>query len=355
MVILFVIILAISLYNVKFKVNGFHDDFMGKDQCNSVKGIFIMFVFVRHILQYVTRSGYDYTPFADAIGKTINTSLSQFIVVMFLFYSGFGVAESTKKKNYISNLPVNRILPTLINFDIAVCWFVILNLLLGLPLSVQQGILSFLAWDDVGNSNWYIFVIIVCYFFAYIAYKLPEAFHSKTPASPLIIHFFLSLFLIFILAHCKGSYWYNTVLSFVAGMCVSVYKDKFFPFFKKHYVKLFLAVIAAFTALLLIHKEKYCLRFNIESILFALIVVFLTMKIKIQNFPLAWMGAHLFPLYIYQRIPMIAIYEIFDKDFVREYAYLYILISFVITLLIAYFYKHWQIGPLLKDKTANKA
>ena len=325
---------------------------MGKGQCDSIKGIFIVFVFIRHILQYVTESGFNYSPTLDSLGATINHGLGQFIVVMFLFYSGFGISESIKKKKgtYIRRLPINRIIPTLINFDIAVCGFVFLNLLLGKHLTLQEILISLTAWDDVGNSNWYIFVIIVCYLFAYIAYQLSYAIGKKSPALPLAIQFALTLALIFILAHFKGSHWYNTVLSFVAGMSLSAYKEKLFPLFRHHYFKLTALTAILFTLLFFVHKEAYCIKFNIQSIFFAFLIVFLTMKLKIQNTPLNWLGAHLFPLYIYQRIPMIALYELCGQDFVRDYAYLYISICFAITILIAYLYKFWQVGPLIKEK-----
>ena len=37
----------------------------------------------------------------------------------------------------------------------------------------------------------------------------------------------------------------------------------------------------------------------------------ITMKVKISNTPLIWLGIHLFPIYIYQRIPMIYFQKVF--------------------------------------------
>ena len=43
--------------------------------------------------------------------------MGQLVVVMFLFYSGYGIGESYKKKgvNYVQQMPVHRILTTLLN------------------------------------------------------------------------------------------------------------------------------------------------------------------------------------------------------------------------------------------------
>jgi hypothetical protein len=95
----------------------------------------------------------------------------------------------------------------------------------------------------------------------------------------------------------------------------------------------------------ILHIKPYfaVVSYNIQSVTFALIVVLLTMKVQINNKWLLWMGVNLFPLYIYQRIPMIAIREILGNNFIKNYTIVYVIASLAITLLIANYYKHWQI------------
>jgi peptidoglycan/LPS O-acetylase OafA/YrhL len=64
---------------------------------------------------------------------------------------------------------------------------------------------------------------------------------------------------------------------------------------------------------------------------------------KIANKWLLWMGVNLFPLYIYQRIPMIAMSETLGNDFIKNYTIVYVIACLAVTVLIAKFYKYWQI------------
>lgn len=182
MVVFYLLILALICYKASFRKKDFYEDYLDKYQCNSIKGIFILLVFLSHITPYITKSGYVYGQL-DKVALLIGNNIGQLVVVMFLFYSGYGVMEQVQKRgtDYVNSMPRKRILVTLLNFDVAVVLFVIANLLLGLDLSVRQIVLSLFCWDSVGNSNWYIFVILACYTIVYLGYKLIR----MTSSSPL--------------------------------------------------------------------------------------------------------------------------------------------------------------------------
>ena len=78
---------------------------------------------------------------------------------------------------------------------------------------------------------------------------------------------------------------------------------------------------------------------NLLHLSVAFAVILLVMRLQIQSQPLEWCGSHLFPLYIYQRIPML----MFPESFIASYHLLYILSCLVITITIAKFYRFWQI------------
>ena len=87
------------------------------------------------------------------------------------------------------------------------------------------------------------------------------------------------------------------------------------------------------------------LGYNFECIVFASLILLLSMKVNINNKVLCWLGFNLFPIYIYQRIPMIAIKSLAGDEFLVNYPYSYVIICFSITIIIAYFYKYWRILP----------
>lgn len=98
MITFYVAIFVLCLWGIKFSPKKGFDDFLQRDQCDSIKGIFILLVFVRHVLQYIIASGYEFSSLQDKLFLKIDRELDQLIVVMFLFYSGYGIMESIRKK-----------------------------------------------------------------------------------------------------------------------------------------------------------------------------------------------------------------------------------------------------------------
>ena len=86
------LLLLIILKDAKLCVRG-NTTYLSKEQTNAIKGIFILLVIFRHFKQYVGN--------LSILDKTLvlwDDYLDQLIVVMFLFYSGYGVFLSIKNK-----------------------------------------------------------------------------------------------------------------------------------------------------------------------------------------------------------------------------------------------------------------
>lgn len=329
-----VFICFISLWGIRFTTEG---DYLSKERCNSIKGIFILLIFLTHSIQYIRASGYGFLGI-DNITQVILKFTGQLVVVMFLFYSGYGVAVQIKRKGeqYVQQMPQHRILKTLLNFDIAVCFFILLALLLSRPLRIDQVLLSFLAWDSVGNSNWYIFIILLCYIFTYFANRV-----SSRYAGWLILG--VSIVAMLVLSCVKGTWWYDTILAYPAGYIYANYRQQVESILKRYYFALFFIFVCIF---LFIHGHGPYLRGlrpNLMAVAFALIVVMLTMKVHIGNSWLQWFGTNLFPLYIYQRLPMFALKATMGDDFLSHYPIIYLIICLLITCLITRYYKYWSV------------
>ena len=338
------LLLLLSLYQVKFNFNGFNGDYLSKDSTNSIKGIFILLIVISHSLQYIKASGYAFDDFGDLWFLQFFSRLSQLVVVMFLFYSGYGVSESIKSKGetYVKAMPRHRIFGTLVNFDIAVLVYIALNLLLGLPITFKQSVLSLTGWDSVGNSNWYIFVILLCYLMTYFVLRLPVTKRSQRCA----ILFALCAFCLFVLSFYKENYWHNTILCYPMGFLYSTYRDKIETHIKRFYWRDALVLLLFLIVVYLCHHnwsdDRFEISYNMMSIVFALIMIMLTIKVRIANGPLMWIGKHLFPIYIYMRLPMIVM-EQKTPTLVGTYPAVFILIALAVTLLIARCYKYWEI------------
>ncbi len=330
-------ILLLSLWGIRISTD---EDYLSKERCNSIKGIFILLIFLTHSLQYIKDSGYIF-PGIDIITYQFVQYIGQLVVVMFLFYSGYGVALQIQGKGteYVNLMPKHRILTTLLNFDIAVCIYILLDLLLLKDLSIMQVLLSFIAWDSVGNSNWYIFIIILCYVLTYIANKITQRY------SWLCVFLFCLLSML-LLTYFKAPYWYDTILAYPFGYFYGCKRHQIENKLRKNYCPIILTLIIIF---IFVHDYNHSYKGlvpNFIAITFALILVMITMKIKSNNLILQWFGKNLFPLYIYQRIPMITLLHIFGKEFVSHYAIFYLLSCLLITCLIARYYKYLNISSI---------
>lgn len=345
--IIYVFFISLFLIGIKRK-DCFVDSYLARNQCNIVKGLFIILVFISHVNQYLLKSGFSVINYGDVLYFRITSAVGQLMVVMFLFFSGFGIMESFKKKGYmyVAIMPRKRILTTLLNFDVAVLVFIALNLVLGKHMSMKQILLSFIAWDSVGNSNWYIFSILVCYSLAFVVlYVYSKYLSSKNIYIYALLPLFtFVLFAMTVLSYYKAAYWYNTMLCFPFGMLYSAFKDKIYCVLQSYYwIILFLCVIIFFK-LRFIPLSLRGLFYNMESIVFAMIIVLLMLKFESNNKWFHWMGEKLFPLYIYQRLAMICIYELpGGKEFICSCPFLYILTCFICVLIISYRYHKWQI------------
>lgn len=325
---------------------------MSFEQTNSIKGFFILFVFIRHVLQYVQSSGYLFASIGDKQFVQIDHALGQLIVVMFLFYSGYGVMESIKKKgnSYVKSIPKKRILPTLINFDIAVLCFLFVDFILpNVHINPSKIVWALLGWTSIGNSNWYILDIILCYLIVWLVYNFTFKQHPHSQSIHLILTFALLAALLIFLKVFQHSWWYDTLFCFGFGMIWSSYRNQIHGFIQSHYTKVFIAVAAIFIGLRILNFDILHIKYNVLSCAFAALCVITTMKVRLSNSILQWLGTHLFPLYIYQRITMLCLYEMDEGIFVRNHPVAYMLLCFIAMVLIAYFYKFWQYAPSKKN------
>lgn len=326
MLVFLILIIFFFLSYPKIQFKNFNDGFISKETTTMINGIFVLLVFMAHFVQYTTLDKVIDLPYMFLYRK-----LDQLIVTTFLFFSGFGMYESYKKKgiNYINSIPSKRIFKLLVRFSIAICCFLFFDFLLGKTYSTKTILFSFIAWDSVGNSNWYIFVILCLYFIFYLSFILP----IKNDKLSIIFNFILSLMLIlFLKVSGKDSFWYNTIFCFSAGMIFSFYKDKIINLFKGNANLWKLSIIFCVFLFLLGYKLRNNLVFyELHAVLFVLIILLLMMKIKFKSKFLMFMGENVFSIYIFQRIPMM----VGQYVGLNNKVYIYFAISFGFTILIS--------------------
>ena len=307
MIILFVILLGIILWGIKYSPAGF-DDYMSRPQTTAVKGIFAVIILFGHMRGYLP-SDYD----QGLYGNILNF-IGQSMVVMFLFYSGYGIMEALKRDidKYTAGFFRKRVLKVWILFAVAIMAYVILNLILGHQFTARKWILCWIGWESIGNSNWFVFDIIVLYLLSYLMLLLAGQYRwqlKHVAYGVLMLSFGLVVAL-----HSVGkpSWWFDTIMAYPFGMLYSLYITRLQVVNKWRGVILlaFLLVVEMIGCRLLYNYSiPYLLKVNflLGPLTFALLIISMTSHFKVNNRVLQWLGVNAFAIYILQRISMILV------------------------------------------------
>ena len=322
-------IVAAALWGARIRVRGFDTaDYLAHDHTTTINGIFILIVFYAHLRTYV-----PYNPAWDGGMYWLTVHLGQLMVALFLFYSGYGVAESLRHKpGYVHTMPAKRLGVTWVNFLIAQVLFVILDLALGRPFTPAQLGWALIGWKSIGASAWYIFAILVLYGLTWLTYTVVR----DRPWIALAVMFVLVVAFTVFMWYFKGkaAYTYNTVLCYPLGMLYSLAR----PHFERVYTHsigspvAFLVTLGLFWVTTEYDSLQYMV-FEAESMLFCLLAMQVTLKIHIESPVLHWFGKNLFWIYVLQRIPMIALR---DLGFADVAPYPFAAICFAVTVALAW-------------------
>lgn len=213
MLLFYIAIVALVCFGLRKRDTLSLDSALEVTQTNVVKGVFILLVFLSHIQPYIIESGYKFNGIDEKVLSWLNWGQS--IVIMFLFYSGYGIHQQIQKhgEEYVRRIPLHRILNTLLNFDIAVMAFLVLALIMRTPLTVGKTLLAFTGWESLGNSNWYIFDILILYGLVWLTHTI-----IKDAVCQWLIFTAFSLAFILVILFTRPFWWWDTILCFWGGV-----------------------------------------------------------------------------------------------------------------------------------------
>lgn len=191
---LIIIVVFFILFALVKKENIQSVTFFNKDYTTIMRGIAILFVVLHHV--------------GNSSGSVIFTPLGGIGVAMFLIISGYGLHESLKKKglnNYWKNKVVRVIIPMLIVEFVSI----IIN---ECDRSGLQDTIKHLFCID---RNWYVRYLFYWYFLFYLAVRLLKKRYE-----------YVLLCIGFVMLVSLPEIEAEQSLSFVAGIFLSLYKDK---------------------------------------------------------------------------------------------------------------------------------
>lgn len=306
--------------------------YLSKEQTSVIKGVFVIVVLLCHFNSYVDLGD----NLLDRYFVTVTGLIGQLCVVMFLFYSGYGIYVSFRNnENYVRTFLKKRFLPVYLSFVFCVCLFAIENAIFGWKYSIKENILAFTGWESIGNSNWFMFDIFVVYLLFCLCFGVLKKCRNEN-LKLIAFSFFCILFVGLLIRTKDGAWWYNTLLCFPLGMWYAKLKktiDSFVFRRRRNYIFVLMLLMLAFAGFFVLNKWNGIF-FIGYSLIFALLVTCITMKVHFRSKVLAFMGQHVFSVYMLQRLP----YRIGEYYGINKCPYVYFVISVTVTIVIALIY-----------------
>lgn len=340
---------------------GYFTDYMDPVYTTAIKGVFILLIFLTHGEQYLTLT--DSLP--DRIYGLFRIGLGQSVVTAFFFYSGYGMMQSLKRKGepYLQAFPRMRILKTLVHFDLPVLLYLIAAVFMGWSLTAGEIAGSFIGWDSLGNSSWFIFDILIAYVLFYMCFRIfagpaagadpagGEGAQRQWQRGALLFTCCSAAFVI-LMVFVQESRYYNTFLSVSMGIWFALYQERIEQFVQgkkaapvnsgdvtpaghgRFFAILFglAALYVAGGVLLMGIYDRYEWLYIPLPLLFMAALLLLTMVWRFDNPVLRYFGEHLFSVFILMRLPM----ELLEYAGLAENVYIFMALSFVCTVILAH-------------------
>ena len=351
MLVFLLVALALFLLRADYKVSGFHADYASPRAVMPVKGLFILLVFLSH---FCTPGPYGYgvqlAGPLDTGYKVLQNVLGQMIVVPFLFFSGYGVVERMRAagEDYLRTFVVKRLVKTVVLFGVAVSLYMALRaLVFGATFPAKRMLLNYLGWTSAGNSNWYIFTVVLLYFGTYLSFC---AFWSlggrRREVCAVAGTTVVAALLVGGLSKCRPDYVYNTVFAYVAGCWFSLFRAQVEELlFRRFGTWLYAVAVAAAGFLMLNPFRAVTAASELLAAVFAVLVLLLMTRVRSKSWILSWAGKHLFSLYILQRLPMLMLKGTAVAQ--NRYVYAGVCLAATVALAVAFdFVTGWGWGLL---------
>jgi len=207
-------------------------------------------------------------------------------------------------------------LKTLLNFNIAILVFLAVNLILGIHYSGWEIVGSFIGLTSIGNSNWYIFSILVMYVISYLA---GVVFKDNYKGIAITVTICSVLYVIIIQIIGLPSRFVSTIVTYAFGMWLCLFKNEIKNVFKGKPVISLVFILIPILATFNFRANDYIM--NISSCFFVLLVVWFMTHFEIKSKILYSLGKYSFSIYVLQRLPMNTISYFYSPSGLMNYMF----------------------------------
>ena len=323
-------------------VRGLRDeDGYARERTVAVNGFFALFILLSHGRMFMNALGYSwFDEFGSRWAMYFLMAIGQLCVVPFLFFSGYGIVKQIKKKgkDYVDGLPRRRVWPFYVNsLPVAIMW-VACGCFMPTTVYPQDALCQLVFWRGIDfGPCWYNFCIIVLYMSAFVAFKIAKGAGAECIVWLLSMAYVLGMSWI----RPDEPWWFSTALAFPMGVSFSLHRERWSALMDKFFwlmLGLSVALVVGYKLL-----PRHDLLHNVYGMCFMVMLLTLMQKARLDNPVLNWVGARVFPIYMYHLLFYRLWSFCFDgKISVWWQAHLVLAASFACTGLVAWAYPRFS-------------
>ncbi|WP_418514992.1 acyltransferase family protein [Erysipelothrix rhusiopathiae] len=335
-------LVTVLFSKIKFEPN--KKNLVSIETSKSINGFFTCLILISHFTSYVALESTN-----SFIARIVTNYIGQMMVASFLVFSGYGIAKSILTKDkYISEYLPSRIMKVYRNFFISIVIYLLYNYVSGIKFPARINFLSFLGWESIGNSNWYIFTIMLLYLLVYLLFN-----NSKGINKNVLRFTIVTMIYGFLIVEIKQDYWASTVLCFPAGMYLGIHENKILSFLTS--VKRYILSIVILTLLIVVVYYLFgysWLIYNLIAFMFIFMLILLGNILNYSNNVLIFISTYTFEIYIYQRL----FFDLYSHLLKGNNIVVYFFVSVFSIFIFSFYVKKYsdRAVTLIKNKLFSK-
>lgn len=328
---------VILLFGGKLCKKGeWNEAFMSLEQVKYIQGFLAICIMLHHIAQETCAS---WQPYELRPGLEFFVELGYFFVAMFLFCSGYGLYKSyITKENYLHGFITKRIIPLIIIFFSSGWIFLIARILMHEKINGRELFFYIIGWSMPNQYAWFVIAMPLFYLIFYLSFRFIKTDYMRI--SGVIIGIFAYTFLGTCIDHndywMRGEWWYNCVHLFWVGILFAKYDIKIISSLKKRYIAWVIAAVVGVIFFFFLSEfakgvVSYYGEYNrslshtqvvvnrwiclftqmIASFMFVLVVLLFSLKYRLGNKLLGFMGKITLEFYLIHGLVL----ELFAREF----------------------------------------
>lgn len=356
-----VVMLFVLLWKCKGTKN-WHEDFMDYHTSKGLLGVCAVLIILHHISQALVEK---------AVGILFLHDIGVLFVGFFFFYSGYGLYKSLRDKpDYLKGYFKKRYGKILVPFYLVILIFFITALVDKTAPKGSEMIAFLFGWKLLNTHMWYIVEIAVLYLLFFAVFRFIKNQKLAIGIFALLVAGMTCGSLL--LGHgdywFQGEWWYNTTFTFVIGILFAYKEEKLVPIMKKAYVVLLVALAVLTIGLGVLtdyclktysywseywvggpgYADKFrCLGAQLPMVIvFVLMFVMLTMKVKFSNGIMDFLGKISLELYL---IHNLFLQKFLSLELLAKNSLLYIVAVVAASVISA-----WLLHELIELVTGKK-